>query len=539
MRHLVCFVAPPSVFTPGCCVSNEERNSSTKKFVHAIARKEIGMDANLIPSPGPKASGPQGAVRVESRPASGVPRQPYPGKLPARLGREEIAVTGPDVAARRHAGATAQHVLIAHEFAVVFSHRAAVRPEAGIGFVGAAGPLPGVAVELGRTRPAWPGGRGPRIQVAAFQHVGVPAGVAVRLAARGRLPFGFAWQPDPRPAGVGVGLEVAHMRDGRLQLQFLHAVQREDLPVVALPFPVERCAPALRADAVPSLRQPQFRPRIAAVAHEGQVFVLRHEPVGQVEAAQQRVMGRAFIVEGEAVAVVADAGHATRVLGPAGRRGGRQGGGAVGRVGRPERVGVQQVLDVGEDQFLVLLLVVEPQFQQGVESRVAGLAGDQRVHGFVHMLAVAQYLGQVRAREQAALRPRMARADGVVVGVEQHAVAGMEGAIARRMAAQQEGLEEPGGVRQMPFDGAAVRHGLRLAVFGAERGGQGRRGRAHSVVAAGQAGRTAASGAGQQAGRVHAYPPGGVDGAEASRPQARARKTENQPRESDQWRTSR
>lgn len=195
-----------------------------------------------------------GVVRFEPRPASGVPRQPYSGKLPARLGREEIAVAGPDVAARRDAGAAAQHVLIAHEFAVVFSHRAAVRAEAGIGLVGAAGPLPGVAVELGGARPAWPGGRGPRIQVAAFQHVGVHAGAAVRLAARGGFPFGLARQPDPGPAGVGVGLEVAHVRDGRLQLQFLHAVQCEDLPVVALPLPIERRAPALRADAVPSLR---------------------------------------------------------------------------------------------------------------------------------------------------------------------------------------------------------------------------------------------------------------------------------------------
>ena len=41
----------------------------------------------------------------------------------------------------------------------------------------------------------------------------------------------------------------------------------------------------------------------------------------------------------------------------------------------------------------VLLLVVEPQRQQGVECRVAGLAGDQRMHGLVHMLAVAHLGG--------------------------------------------------------------------------------------------------------------------------------------------------
>ena len=200
------------------------------------------MDANLIPSPGPKASGPQG--RYVSNP--GQPQASRASRIPEncqRLGREEIAVAGPDVAARRHAGAAAQHVLIAHEFAVVFSHRAAVRAEAGIGLVGAAGPLPGVAVELGG--PDQPGRAGAG-RVSRWP-------LSSMLACTPGLPSGWRRAADShsdsrgnrtRPTGVGVGLEVAHVRDGRLQLQFLHAVQCEDLPVVALALPIERRAPA-------------------------------------------------------------------------------------------------------------------------------------------------------------------------------------------------------------------------------------------------------------------------------------------------------
>src|SRR5438105_6870225 len=46
------------------------------------------------------------------------------GELPAFLRLKEIAVGAPDVRARRGAGAAAQNVLVAHEFAIVFAERA-------------------------------------------------------------------------------------------------------------------------------------------------------------------------------------------------------------------------------------------------------------------------------------------------------------------------------------------------------------------------------------------------------------------------------
>src|SRR5690606_18467227 len=64
---------------------------------------------------------------------SGIARQPYARELPARLGREKVAVSGADVVCRRGARAAAQHVLVAHELAVVFAHRPRGRRVARIG----------------------------------------------------------------------------------------------------------------------------------------------------------------------------------------------------------------------------------------------------------------------------------------------------------------------------------------------------------------------------------------------------------------------
>ena len=76
---------------------------------------------------------------------------------------------------------------------------------------------------------------------------------------------------------------------------------------------------------------------------------------------------------------------------------------------------------------------------------------------------------RVGPRQQAALRPRVPRTGGDVIGVEQ------VGELARRTpdspadAAQQELLEEPGGVRAVPFGRARVRHRLHDLVLGRQR----------------------------------------------------------------------
>ena len=65
--------------------------------------------------------------------------------------REEVAVARADVPGRRGARAAAQHVLVAHELAVVFAdQRPRQRPEAGIGRVVGRRPFPDVAEHLHR-----------------------------------------------------------------------------------------------------------------------------------------------------------------------------------------------------------------------------------------------------------------------------------------------------------------------------------------------------------------------------------------------------
>ena len=76
-------------------------------------------------------------------------REPDAGELPTCIGGKEIAVGAANVVARGGDTAASQHVLIAHEFAVVLAHRAGGWSIAGIARVTAARPLPRGAHQSG------------------------------------------------------------------------------------------------------------------------------------------------------------------------------------------------------------------------------------------------------------------------------------------------------------------------------------------------------------------------------------------------------
>lgn len=88
-------------------------------------------------------------------------------------------------------------------------------------------------------------------------------------------------------------------------------------------------------------------------------------------------------------------------------------------VNREKRVQRKQVQHIRDDQFLVLLLVVQAQFDGRQRFRGQGLASEQRPHPFVHMRPVAQDLFQPGTCQQSAPRPCILLAERVVVGVEQ------------------------------------------------------------------------------------------------------------------------
>jgi hypothetical protein len=132
------------------------------------------------------------------------------------------------------------------------------------------------------------------------------------------------------------------------------------------------------------------------------------------------------------------------------------------------------MLDVHQHQLLVLLLVMDAELDQRRDRRprVAVGAGDERKHRVGHSGAVSSDLADPRPRQQPALRPRMARADLLVVGVEQVAERGVERAVAGNMFLEQERLEEPGGVREVPLGRAHIGHRLDGLVLGQQPGGQ-------------------------------------------------------------------
>jgi hypothetical protein len=129
------------------------------------------------------------------------------------------------------------------------------------------------------------------------------------------------------------------------------------------------------------------------------------------------------------------------------------------------------MLDIGEQQFLMLLFVVQAQLDQ-VKKLGARIIGQQIHHRRVHSLAKGKHLLQRRAGYQSAMRARVHRPDRLIVGVEQE-MPGRVTWFVRGIAAEHEMLEEPRRVREMPFAGTGIRHRLYQEILGAQASNQG------------------------------------------------------------------
>ena len=129
------------------------------------------------------------------------------------------------------------------------------------------------------------------------------------------------------------------------------------------------------------------------------------------------------------------------------------------------------MLDVGQQQFLVLLFVLQAQLQVLQRLLIKVACRQSRLHLCIDLLAVVVHLLQRGPRQQAALRPRVRRTDAFVVAVEKI----VPGWITRRRtgeSCQHEAFEEPGGVGQVPLAGTGVGHALQHGVLCTERCGQ-------------------------------------------------------------------
>ncbi len=101
------------------------------------------------------------------------------------------------------------------------------------------------------------------------------------------------------------------------------------------------------------------------------------------------------------------------------------------------------MLDVGEDELLVLLLVLQAEGDERRDLGVATTRVDQHLHAHVDVGAVTLHVGQRRPADEPALRPRIAIADALVVAVEENAIGRIEGPEVRLEALEDERLEEP------------------------------------------------------------------------------------------------
>ena len=117
--------------------------------------------------------------------------------------------------------------------------------------------------------------------------------------------------------------------------------------------------------AQPSASQSAGR-AIAAVGHELEPLAVGDEPVRQAERVDQHIVARPLVVPGEAGAVVPDLADAAGELDPASlhRARPRPAPGRRGAIGRAQRIGGEQRQDVGEQQLLMLLLVVDADLDQ-------------------------------------------------------------------------------------------------------------------------------------------------------------------------------
>ena len=133
----------------------------------------------------------------------------------------------------------------------------------------------------------------------------------------------------------------------------------------------------------------------------------------------------------------------------------------------------ERVQDVGQHQFLMLLLVIEADFDQRRQRRQRVLAGlvEEFHHGGIDMPAIGGDFVGAGTGQMAALVAGVPRAGADVIGIEQEGVIRVKGLVARAVFAEQELLEEPGGMGAVPFRRARVRHRLDQLIFRRQRGG--------------------------------------------------------------------
>src|SRR5438067_1131995 len=136
----------------------------------------------------------------------------------------------------------------------------------------------------------------------------------------------------------------------------------------------------------------------------------------------------------------------------------------------PQWHGPQRMLDVRENQLLVLLLMIQPHFDQGNRTLIRNFEMAQ--HCLIDVSAISMDFIQRWPRHQSTRAAIRMRSELLVVGIEKLLLSGIEWFVTVKVRAEDEGLKKPGGVCQVPLRGAGVRHGLEHQVFCRKKLGQ-------------------------------------------------------------------
>ena len=119
----------------------------------------------------------------------------------------------------------------------------------------------------------------------------------------------------------------------------------------------------------------------------------------------------------------------------------------------------------------MLLLVVECKYDEVCEFLpfIFGDRVDQLTHPVRDVSPVFGDLSQRWTGESAAKRPLDSEPEGIVVGVEDLRVVGVERFVAGNVLGEKDGFVEPARVAQMPLGWTGVFDGLRYVIFRTER----------------------------------------------------------------------
>ena len=122
----------------------------------------------------------------------------------------------------------------------------------------------------------------------------------------------------------------------------------------------------------------------------------------------------------------------------------------------------------------MLLFVVESELDQLEETRtICCDVFDERHHRFIDPPPVFGHLVVRRTSDETSVGASMPGADRLVIGIELYFVTFVVPIVPRLMGHEEEGLEEPGDMRSMPFGRTDVRHRLDLLILRGQGGREG------------------------------------------------------------------